>query len=61
VSVNTTADDHRDEAVENVKRAISSLSEIVIEQCAGHDDWKDEYRATLKKSLLGLIEIRDAL
>jgi len=61
MGVTTTADERRDEAVESIKDAIRSLSQIVIEQCHGHDGWNPEYQGNLKRSLLELIEIRDRL
>jgi hypothetical protein len=61
MSVQTTADDRRDEAVNHVKEAIRCLSDIVVDQCHGHDDWTPEYQGNLKRSLLELIEIRDRL
>ena len=61
MGVSTTADEKRDEALEHVRQAIRCLSEIVIEQCYGHDDWGAEYRGTLQRTLLELLEIRDRL
>ena len=61
MGVTTTADERRDDAVRSIKDAIRSLSEIVIEQCSGHDDWNAEYQGKLKQTLLELIEIRDRL
>ena len=61
MGVTTTADERRNEAVESIKDAIRSLSEIVVNQCHGHDDWGPEYQGNLKRSLLELIEIRDRL
>ena len=59
--MSTEADGHRDKAVESVKDAIQNLSEIVVNQCCGHDDYGEEYRAALKQSLVDLIEVRDRL
>jgi hypothetical protein len=57
----TTADDHRDAAVENVQAAIVHLSEIVVNACHGHDEFREEYKADLRKSLYELTEVRDRI
>jgi len=61
MGVTTTADECRNEAANHIKEAIRCLSEIVINQCHGHDDWNAEYQGNMKRSLLELIDIRDRL
>jgi len=61
MGVRTEADEHRDSAISSVKDAISSLSCIVVDQCCGHDDYKELYRSGLTHSLMELIKIRDRL
>ena len=61
MSVNTSADEHRDAAVTNVGNAIQNLTEIVINECWGYDDYGSDYRDVLRKTLMDLIEIRDRL
>jgi hypothetical protein len=61
MSVNTAADDKRDEAREHVSSAVQLLSEIVVEKCWGYDDFTTEYQKTLRKSLNNLIEVREEL
>lgn len=61
MSVSTEADNHRDGAIDGVKDAIRHLSEIVVNQCHGHDDYSDAYQDVLRRSLADLIEVRDRL
>ena len=55
----TTADEHRDKAIEHIKEAISELSEIIVNQCSGHNDFREEYKNSLKEMMNTLIELRD--
>lgn len=61
MSYRTTADDHLELAREAVRKAIEELSEIVINEAAGHDKYMPALRAKIKDSLSGLISIRDDL
>jgi len=61
MSVQTKADDLIDSAKTGVADAISALTEIVIDQCWGYDEYEKEYLQDLKKSLYALVEIRDSL
>jgi len=61
MGVNTNADEHRDSAAGHVSDAIRDLSEIVINECWGHDDCGQDYKDMLRKTLMQLIEIRDKL
>lgn len=61
MGVRTTADEQLDKAAEGVSNAISALGEIVINQCWGHEDYKSDYRETIKTALMDLISIRDRL
>ena len=58
MSVRTTADERRDEVIEHLRRAIETLSEIVIDQCWGWDQFNDEYQQKLQRSLNALLKIR---
>ncbi len=61
MSVQTTADEHRDAARENVRDAIRNLSQIVVEQCWGHDEYRAGYRTALSESFQELIAIQEKL
>lgn len=61
MSVHTEANTRRDQAIESVKGAISSLSAIVIDQCWGTQDFGPDYRKDLAVSLMELIAIRERL
>jgi len=57
----TTADEHLDNAKEHLRAAIADLSRIVVEQCDGHDDYREAYRLKLKRLFNKLIDMRDDL
>ena len=59
MSVQTTADEKRDEAFEHINAAIASLSVIVIDRCSGWSDYREAYYSKLRQSLSDLIDIRD--
>ena len=61
VSYITTAQEKIDEAKEQIGKAIKSISEIVINQCAGHDEFKGWYRRRLRFALERLLHIREDL
>jgi hypothetical protein len=61
MGVRTTADEKVESALESINNAIQSLSDIVVNQCWGHDSWNVEYRAKLEESFLSLMEIRKKL
>lgn len=49
MSVRTTADEHLDSAAEHIRAAIKDLTEIVIEECWGHDEFTAEYQTTVSE------------
>ena len=61
MSVATIADEKLESAKTHVRDAIKDLSEIVVQQCQGHDEFNSVYRNTIKQKLASLIEIRDEL
>ena len=61
MSVRTTADEHLDSAKQHIKDAVKDLSEIVVEQCWGHDEYREEYSEELKRIFRELLEIRDRI
>lgn len=61
MSVRTEADDHRDQAVGHIKKALEHINEIVVLQCSGHEEHNETYRQKLRESHAKLVELRDAL
>ena len=61
MSVTTTADEHLDSAKENIQSAIKNLSEIVVEQCWGSEEYNQGFRDTLRKTHFELLELRDRI
>lgn len=59
--VRTTADEHHDATKESINTAIDNLSKIVVDRVGGSDDYTLAYRATLRKALNSLLDIRDDL
>ncbi len=61
MSVQTTADDHLDNAKADVQTAIKHLSEIIIDRCCGWNEYSADYREGIAQSLADLIVVRDRL
>ena len=61
MSVTTTADERLNDAKDNIQSAIKNLSEIVIEECWGAEEFSSEFSATLRKALSEMIEVRESL
>jgi hypothetical protein len=61
MGVTTTADEHLESARDNVSSAIRHLSEIVIEECWGHDEFVDEYRARIEQAFDQLRAVKKVL
>jgi hypothetical protein len=61
MSVQTRADQNRDDAIDHIQEAIKNLSDIVIGKCWGHDEFSDEYRQKIRKTLYALIELEEDL
>jgi len=54
----TTADNYRDKARENIDNAIFNLAQIVIDQVAGWDNYTESYYAGLEDALYILMHLR---
>jgi S-adenosylmethionine/arginine decarboxylase-like enzyme len=52
MSVQTTADKHKEEAISHLNQAMNELSEIVYGNCWGCDDYANEYQDELADALL---------
>jgi hypothetical protein len=61
MSVRTTADEKRDAAKDHVDAAIKNLSEIVIDQVYGSNEFSQEYNKRLFLAMSTLIEIRASI
>jgi hypothetical protein len=59
--VKTTADQHLEIARDAVEEAIRELTEIVVHECSGHNDFTPEYRTALENTFQQLLQIRKAL
>jgi hypothetical protein len=57
MSVITTADEKRDAAKDNIKAAIKNLSEIIVDEVWGSDDFNQEYKTKLFLAMSTLLEI----
>lgn len=61
MSVRTTADEQLESAKDNIQSAIKNLSEIVIEECWGSEDFSSEFSVILRKALSEMVEVRESL
>ena len=61
MSVITQSDEELEKAKEAIQTAITALSKIVIERISGSEDFSDEYQATLRTTLMILLEVREKL
>jgi hypothetical protein len=61
MSVTTTADEKLKSARDHVEGAIAALSEIVVDQCWGHDDFNGEFAKQIEESFDLLRQIRKKL
>jgi len=61
VSVRTTADEKLEQAKHHVLEAIKALQEIVVGECDGHDDYRQDYEESIHWAHQQLLEIRKRL
>jgi hypothetical protein len=61
MSVQTTADERRDEAKELIKKAYKCLQEALDEDTWGSQDYKDEYIETMEDALVTLRKLQRKL
>ena len=57
----TEADEHRDEAVSLIRKAVRELSKIVVDECSGSEEYRSDYLTCLREAQHKLIEARDLL
>lgn len=55
------ADETLDSAKNHVRIAVSLLSQVVIDECSGHENLSSEFRATLRECLDALLDVRQKL
>ena len=61
MSVPTDADSAVDEAMIRINDSIQKLSQIIVENCPGAEDFSKEYKLKINEAFFGLINIRDKL
>ncbi len=61
MSVQTDADEHRDQAVKHVREALRHLNEIIALECWGHDQYTRDYKNKLLEAHTKLVQIREDL
>jgi len=61
MSVRTAADERLDSAHQHIKEAIRDLSAIVIEECWGYDEYKEEYTEKIHEVLQELMTLKKKL
>ncbi len=61
MSIRTTADEKRDDAVEHVTKAIDALREIVIDECWGSRDFTGTYRKALEDAFDALRKVKQSI
>jgi hypothetical protein len=57
----TTADERLESAREHIKEATKDLSEIVIGECDGHDEFKEEFVVNMYQILQELVDVKKRL
>jgi hypothetical protein len=58
MSVQTAADENVSMARTCVSRAITSIGEIVVNDCLGSGDLTDEFKMQLEKAMIKLLEVQ---
>lgn len=58
MSIRTEADRHLELAKENINFAIKELSEILINECWGYDQWNNEYTEKINNTFDQLRKIK---
>lgn len=61
MAVETEADLKQKAAIEHVETAVRLLSEIVVDECPGTNDYKEAHRHKLKRHFNTLVDVRDDL
>lgn len=59
MSVSTRADENLDAVRKHIEEATKLLSEIVVDQCWGHDEFSPEYKKKIKDLFLYFLELKD--
>jgi len=61
MSVNTTADDHKEAAINDLRSALEHLTAIVVGHCDGWDDFNDVGKSRLHVAFTKSMEARNTL
>lgn len=57
----TEADEKLSEAYERVQQAMRLVNDVVVLECPGHDEYREDALAGLREVQAQLIELRDRL
>lgn len=58
MGVYTKADELRDQALEHVKEATKLISEVILNECDGYDEYRDSYKLILDEVFTELRDIK---
>ena len=58
MSVQTRAYEHLDSAKKHIRDALEDLSEIVVKECWGHDDFNEEGKEKIYETFQDLLKIK---
>jgi hypothetical protein len=61
MSVRTTADERLDSAYTHIKDAVKDLSSVIIDECWGYDDYREDYKNMLHEVMQELILLKKRL
>jgi len=61
MSVRTTADEQLDSAKKDIRTAIQSISDIIINQCWGWDEYSGESQENMREVLNDLLKVKTKL
>ncbi len=61
MSVTTDADRKLEEAKEAINVAVMALNDILVGEVWGHDEYRADYRATMRAAYADLLRLKDEL
>lgn len=61
MSVDTTADEKRDEVKKHVEQSLSLLKEIIVDEVWGYDDFSSDYKELLDECMAYLLKVKRRL
>lgn len=54
----TTSDEKVETAKDNVKAAILGLTEVIVGEASGWDEYRADYKQVLRQTLKGLLDVK---